>query len=501
MLAGDILAERARLSPQDTALVCVATGVRFSYRNLDQRADARASQLHHELKLLPGDRVGILSENRVEFLDCFFAAGRTGLVFVPLNTRLTATELEFIVRDNGMKCLLYTERTRPLAEELQARMDLSHWISLDVPLQTPYRAFVPIRCNPEDTYCLLYTSGTTGQPKGVMLPHRMIAWNAYNTVASWQLRSDDVTCIFTPLYHAGGLAVSLLPLFLVGGTVVLHDGFHAEEVWQSAWREGATILFGVPTIFKMLMEAPDFVSLDLGRLRWCISGGAPLPHAILDAYHRRGIILKQGYGLTEAGVNCFAMNEQDAWRKAGSIGKPMLFTQVRLMHGDAEVADGQVGEIWIRGPHVASGYWNRPNDTASTFTADGWLRTGDLARRDDEGFFEVVGRIKELLISGGVNLYPAEIEAAMMQHPLIEAAAVFGVPDEKWGEIPIACVVTGGTVTEQELVAFLTTKLAKYKIPRKYVYLDDLPRTAYGKVIKSELRDFYLREECREPQR
>ena len=205
--------------------------------------------------------------------------------------------------------------------------------------------------------------------------------------------------------------------------------------------------------------------------------------------------------MTEAGVNCFAMNEQDAWRKAGSIGKPMLFTQVRLMHGDAEVADGQVGEIWIRGPHVASGYWNRPNDTASTFTADGWLRTGDLARRDDEGFFEVVGRIKELLISGGVNLYPAEIEAAMVQHPLIEAAAVFGVPDEKWGEIPIACVVTGGTVTVEELVAFLTTKLAKYKIPRRYVYLDDLPRTAYGKVIKSKLRDLYLREECRDPQR
>ncbi len=356
--------------------------------------------------------------------------------------------------------------------------------------------FERCRVDPEAACCLLYTSGTTGQPKGVIVPHRMVAWNGYNTAVSWQLRDDDVTSIFTPLYHAGGLGAFLVPVLTMGGTVVLHKQFEPAEVWATIERERCTVVLGVPTIFKMLLEAPEFATVDLSRVRYLISGGAPLPVHLVHAYHARGVILKQGYGLTEVGVNCFTMTAEDAVRKAGSVGRPLMFTEARLVDGQGrDVPDDEVGELWFRGPHVSRGYWGQPEATAAALDAAGWFHTGDLARRDAEGFFTIAGRKKDMLISGGVNIYPAEIEGELLLHDAVADAAVVGVPDDTWGEIGVAFLVVrpgGPRPTPEALGRFLERRLARFKLPRAYVFVDELPRTPYGKVVKTQLKAFYL---------
>ena len=493
MIAGDLLGERARLTPGKLALVEVRSGRRFTYADLNRRAAHMAHLWTTECRLAPGDCIGILAENRVEYVDAFFAAGKSGVVLVPLSTRLTATELAALIDDAGLRVVLYSRRWSELVEHVAGSPGggTLHWLDLDTLDLDRQIDFAPRRCAPEDLWCLLYTSGTTGKPKGVMLPHRMVIWNGYNTVASWQLRDDDIAPIFTPMYHAGGLAVFLTPMFVIGGSVVLHDRFDASEVWRLIERERATIVFGVPTIFKMLQEAPEFPTVDLTSVRWSISGGAPLPRYLIDLYAERGVVFKQGYGLTEAGVNCFAMTSEEAARKAGSIGKPMLFAEARVCDSDGQtLAADETGELWLRGPHVSQGFWKQPEATAAALTADGWLRTGDLAHCDADSFYYIDGRIKDMFISGGVNIYPAEIENVLMQCPALREAAVLGFPDAIWGEVGAAFVVAraGARPSPDEIAHFLEARLARYKLPRQYHFLEALPRTAYGKVIKPELR-------------
>jgi fatty-acyl-CoA synthase len=355
--------------------------------------------------------------------------------------------------------------------------------------------FTPERGAPESLWCLLYTSGTTGQPKGVMVPQRMVNWNGFGTAAAWQLREDDVSPVYTPLYHAGGLGAFLVPIFAIGGTIVLHAGFDAGEVWRTIERERCTVVLGVPTIWKLLMEAPEFATVDLSHVRWLISGGAPLPLYLIEAYQRRGVVFKQGYGLTEVGVNCFSMTVEESRRKAGSIGKPLMFTEARVVHETGrDVPDGEVGELLLRGPHVCQGYWRNPQATAAALDAEGFFHTGDLARRDADGFFTIAGRRKDMIISGGVNIYPAEIEGELLQHPAVRDAAVVGVPHPTWGEVGIAFLVAETPPPADALSAFLLERLARYKVPREFVFVDALPRTAYGKVVKGELRDRWQRD-------
>jgi fatty-acyl-CoA synthase len=477
MFDGDLLSERARVTPDKLALVCVETGQRLTYHELNARAERAAVTLCSLLG--PGDRFGLLAFNSVEFVELFFAAGKAGVIVVPLSTRATAHELGHIARDCGMKVLFYGPEFTQIAEELSSVV--SHQLSIaDRPGDSATIDNRP-ETKSEDTYCLLYTSGTTGKPKGVMIPKRQLYWNGYNTAINWGLRDDDVSPVFTPMYHAGGLAAFLIPIFCAGGTVIVHKTFSTAEVWKTIEQERCTVVLGVPTIWKLLMDAPEFATTDLSHVRWFISGGAPLPQFVIDAYQKRGVVFKQGYGMTEVGVNCFTMTIDDSFRKPGSIGRPMLFTEVRL-----ENLDGGIGEMWIRGPHVSSGYWNNENATREAYADDGWFRTGDLARRDEDGFFYIAGRRKEMFISGGVNVYPAEIEAELVSHPLVSDAAVVAVPDDTWGEVAVAFVV--GTASEEELTAWLTSRIAKYKIPKRFVFLDALPRTPYGKVVKADLQ-------------
>ncbi len=507
MLHGDLLGERARLLPAKTALVDVATSTRYSYADLDARATRAARVLREQLALAKGDRFGILAGNRVEFLDLFFAAPKAGVVLVPLGTRLTARELEHVVRDSGMRGLAYGGEHHDTVRELEGLVGLEHWLAFDEPAMPAHGRWGALtdalaarpdwrreRCDPDDLYALLYTSGTTGRPKGVMVPQRMVTWNGYNTVVSWQLREDDVSPIFTPLYHAGGLGAFLVPIFTIGGTIVLHKGFDPAEVWRTIERERCTVVLGVPTIWKLLMEAPEFRSVELSHVRFLISGGAPLPEYLIDVYQARGVAFTQGYGLTEVGVNCFAMTVEESFRKKGSIGKPLLFTETRLVdESGREVAQGEVGELLLRGPHVSLGYWRDPEATAAAIDAEGFFHTGDLARRDAEGFHFIAGRKKDMLISGGVNVYPAEIEAELLRHAGVQDAAVAGAPDPTWGEVGVAFVVRreGAQLDGAALAAHLEGRLARYKIPRDWVFVDALPRTPYGKVLKSELQRLY----------
>jgi fatty-acyl-CoA synthase len=530
-IAGDLLGERARLTPDAVALVTHPDGRRFTYRELDARAEARAREFVEVHQLAKGDRVGILAGNCVEFLECFFACGKVGTVLVPIGTRSTAAEIAHVVNDSGMTVLLvedeYVQRAQAVRDAARARhvvplrpIDELHGIGALATFPTTRRptnvsasddgvgAVVGARhavpappsprpvLDPEDLWTLLYTSGTTGTPKGVMIPHRQIVWNAYNTVIGWQLRSDDVTAIFTPLYHAGGLAAFLTPIVAIGGTVVLMRDFDEAAVWETVAKERVTVMLGVPTIYQRLADAPAFATADLSSIRWLICGGAPLPGYLIDRYQARGVTFKQGYGMTEVGVNCFAMTAEESVAKAGSIGKPLPFTEVRLTTVDLEghrqvIANGEVGELEIRGPHVCRGYWNRPEATAQALQADGWFRTGDLARRDADGFYTVAGRAKDMFISGGVNVYPAEIEGVLVQHRDVHEAAVVAIDDATWGESGVAFLVTDvqRRPPVDELRAFLERSLARYKIPRRFEFVDALPKTASGKVIKHQLKE------------
>ncbi len=435
---------------------------------------------------------------------------------LPIGTRLTAHEIAPILADAGARALVYdgdfADVVRAIAVH-PGKLAIEHWLALDEPAlggherlreitesiaEAEVDSFRRTRRALEDLYCLLYTSGTTGQPKGVMIPHRQVAWNGYNTAICWGLDASDVSPVITPLYHAGGLFAFLVPIFTAGGTIVLHAlrrGLDPAEIWATVARERATTLLGVPTIWQRLLEAPEFAGADLSSLRALMSGGAPLPLWIAEAYQARGVVFKQGFGMTEVGVNCFAMSVDESIARRGSIGKPMMHTEVRLAgENGEEVETGAIGELWFRGPHVSLGYWNRPEATAEAFAPGGWFRSGDLARRDADGFYFIAGRAKEMFISGGVNVYPAEIESALVQHPGVRDAAVVGVADTAWGEVGVAFVVElePGSATESSVATFLGERLARYKVPKKIVVLDELPRTAYGKVVKGELRERFL---------
>ncbi len=478
MFDGDLLTERARVTPEKLALVSIETGERLTYAQLSERTDRAAAALR-AAGIGEGDRYGILAHNSIDYVAFFFAAGRAGAIVVPLSTRATANELQQVVADCGMKAAW-------------CGPEFAHALTVTcypLAIASEVTGNGKQVTNAEATYCLLYTSGTTGKPKGVMIPRRQLLFNGYNTVMNWGLRDDDVSPVFTPMYHAGGLAAFLIPIFCAGGTIVLHKSFDRSEVWQTIEREGCTVVLGVPTIWKVLMEAPEFATASLDHVRWFISGGAPLPAFIIEAYQKRGVVFKQGYGMTEVGVNCFTMTVGDSYRKPGSIGRPMMFTEISLRDPDGnEVKRDEVGEMYIRGPHVSLGYWKNEAATRESYLDGGWFRTGDLARRDVDGFFYIAGRRKEMFITGGVNVYPAEIEAELVQHPSVSDAAVVAVPDEKWGEVGVAFVVARN-VSADELGTYLMSRISKYKVPKRFLFVDELPRTPYGKVEKGKLRD------------
>lgn len=485
-----VLEKRARLTPNRVGLVEWETGRRFRYEELEERARRVANYLSKR-GVHKGERVSILAPNGVYYADLFFGLAKLGAILVPLNWRLALPEQAYILNDSEPKALFYGKEYKETVERLKPQVKVRHYIDLDDYIEdSSPEPPPPVEVSPEDPHTIFYTSGTTGRPKGAILPHRMVLWNSVNTIVSWGLTQDDVAPVFTPMFHSGGFNVVLVPLFHVGGRIVLTRAFEAEEALRLIERERATVIFMVPTMFRMLSEAPNFPETDFGSVKFLISGGAACPVELIRLYQGTGLVFKQGFGMTEVGVNCFSMTAEESFRKLGSVGKPIFHSEAKIIDdAGREVGAEEVGELLISGPHVCSGYWNRPEETGQALVA-GWFHTGDLARRDRDGFYYIVGRKKEMIISGGENIYLAEVEQVIASHPQVKEAAVIGVPDPKWGEVGRAVVVVkpGGSVTEHEIKEFCNGKLARYKIPKSVVFAETLPRTPYGKVIRAELR-------------
>jgi fatty-acyl-CoA synthase len=343
---------------------------------------------------------------------------------------------------------------------------------------------------PAETCMILYTSGTTGRPKGALLTHANLAWNSVNLLIDIDLTSDEVTLVVAPMFHVAALNQTVLPTLLKGGRVVLVAGFDPAPTLALIARHRVTVLFGVPTMFLAMARSSGWSDADLSSVRRALCGGAPVPMAVITAYQARGVTFEQGYGLTEASPGVLFLSREHSVRKAGSAGTPVFFGDVRLVRPDGTTAaPGEPGEILAQGPNVMAGYWQRPEETAAVLS-DGWLRTGDIGVADDEGFISIRDRTKDLIISGGENIYPAEVEDALYQHPAVAECAVIGVPDEHWGEVGRAVVVLrgGAAVDPAQLREFLAGRIARFKIPRSVVVTDSLPRTASGKLLKSELR-------------
>jgi fatty-acyl-CoA synthase len=505
--AADLLTNRARLTPQREALTELSTGRRYTYAELNERANRLANWLRG-LGVEKGDRVSILAPNGVAYFDLLFGLPKIGAILAPLNWRLVARELTYIVGDCQPRLLICAPRFVDLLDQMQPDLDIEYLVALegariegalsyeealagasvDEPQRPPLSA--------DDTYAILYTSGTTGRPKGAMIPHRQVLWNCINTVISWGLREDDVSPIFTPLFHAGGLFAFLTPLFYAGGRIVLAESFDPRATLQAIADEGCTVILGVPTLYQMWLEASNLREVDFSHVRFFINGGAAMPESLARAWlGAKGGVLRRGYGLTEVGVNCFSMTDHESTIKLASVGKPIFHSRMRIVDPEtgADVPPGKAGELVIAGPHVCAGYWRNPEATAQALQ-DGWFHTGDMARQDEEGDYYIVGRYKDMIKSGGENVYAAEVEAVFREHPAVAEAALIGEPHEKWGEVGLMVVVleAGAMTSEEELKAFCGEQLARYKIPKKVIFADDLPYSSYGKVLKAELKKRYL---------
>ncbi|MBK8618996.1 MAG: long-chain fatty acid--CoA ligase [Anaerolineales bacterium] len=507
MHSADLLTKRANLTPNREALYDLMSGMRYTYSELNQRANRAANFLHEQYGVQKGDRVSILAQNNIAYVDLLFGLGKIGAVFAPLNWRLTSRELMYIVNDCQPKVLIVGPEFVSVYNEMQNEINVEHVISLEdanleaaekyeealnqASAEEPKRSIIEA----DDAYCILYTSGTTGRPKGAILPHRQVLWNAINTVVSWGLSEKDISPILTPMFHSGGLFVFLVPLFYAGGRIVMARSFDPDISLQVIVDEKCTVILGVPTLFQVWMNSPQFEKTDFSHVHFFISGGAPCPPSLIEAWsNSKGVAMRQGYGLTEVGVNCFSMTDEDALRKMGSVGKPIFHSEMRLVDADCnDVPAGETGELIIKGDHVCVGYWNNTDATTQSLR-DGWFHTGDMARMDDEGYFYIAGRFKDMIISGGENVYAAEVEAVFREHPAIADAALIGEPDEKWGEVGLMIVACkpNQIVAEDELLKFCTGRLAKYKIPKRVKFVEALPYSPYGKVIKAELREKFV---------
>lgn len=484
-----------RFRPDAEALFDVGTGRRWTWAQLDDEAAAWAARLRQE-GVEPGDRVGVLALNRGETFALAFAVAKLGAVLFPMNWRLAPEELQWQLHNCTPRLVVVDQRHADVALDVP-RLNMD-----DGPGTPPAGAPFPGSALGAP-WMIMYTSGSTGRPKGALLTHQMLQYNAMNTVLACDLDTSSATLTFTPLFHTGGMNCLSLPLFFRGGRVVLTPTLDPAEALQLVTTERISHLMGVPTIYQMLADQPAFDTADLGCVRDALCGGAPLALPLLERYQARGIPLRQGFGMTEVGPNCFSMPAERALDKmrggthptegppGSCVGLPIHLIDMKLVDAaGAEVPLGEPGELLLKGPVVCGGYWNNPEATARSIR-DGWFHTGDVLSRDHEGYFHVRGRLKEMFISGGENVYPAEVEAALQRHPDVALAAVIGIPDDRWGEVGRAFVEThpGHSVEPGALKAFLQERLARFKVPKVYdiVPADALPRTASGKLDKPAL--------------
>lgn len=505
LLVHDWIAEHAFRTPEKPATIDLHSGRRHSYAQMHARVAGLAGYMRN-LGIEQGDRVGLLALNSSDFLDALFACWRIGAVCTTLNFRLTAHELAFMVKDSGCRLVFHDSDLAAVVTALKTMTNLDHWIEIDasgsggafesaiaraepVWVQSPQRE--------SDLCMIMYSSGTTGTPKGVMFNHGQFFFINAGSMGMSGASAAMVGLVALPLFHIGGLVAYTTIALGAGGTVVIERSFEAGrllDTFDSA-DLGVTHFLGVPAMFNAMQSHPKFATTDFSRMVTMACGAESVPESLLRSWHERGVAIREGYGMTETCAACLMLEARDVPGKIGSAGKPVRHCQAMIARPDgSEAAPGELGEIWMRGKNITPGYWNRPDANASSFV-NGWFRSGDIGRRDADGYFYVEDRVKDMYISGGENVYPAEIENILYDIPAIREVAVIGLPDAKWGET--GCVVAAlndsGTLTLAEVQAHCRERLARFKHPARLEIVDALPRNATGKVLKFELRAMFAR--------
>ena len=492
----DITAKRAMLCGNRPALVDITSGQHVTYSQLDERA-ARVAGLLILHGIKAGDRVAVLCRNRIAFFELLFGCAKLGAILVPLNWRMPPAELLPLVQDCTPTLIAFGQEDEDAARAIAGNTLL---LALDGATAAGYEGRMarvsPIESRAiwpqDDAWYLIYTSGTTGVPKGVIYTYGMAMANYVNISQAIDLRQGETTLNFLPLFHTAGINLHTLPALMSGGQVLVMPGFDVDRLVDLLAAGRIDTLFGIPSVYQALSQHPRFQGLDLARVRHWGCGGATLSDPLIRLFLKQGARVCNGMGMTETGPTAFLMDPENAPLKIGSVGKPQLLCEVRITGWDGrDVVQGESGEIWFRGPGITPGYWRKPQETAAAFSPGGWLRSGDIGWQDEDGYYYVAGRIKDMFISGGENIYPAEVENVLVQHPAMLEAAVLGVPDEHWGEVGRAyLILRPGMIPpdEAELIRFCRERLARFKVPKSFVIRSNYPRTAAGRIHKHLLR-------------
>ena len=502
---GLILTRRADINADREGYVDSQSGLRLTFGELNTRTNQVANALV-ELGVEKGDRVGIMMMNSAEFIESYFAIAKIGGVVVPLNWRLVADELEFILKDSGTTTLIYGDEFSDLASDLNSRGDktdvrcwlhsaagdsASHYAKDYEALRNAASTAEPdCPAEDDDLLYIMYTSGTTGLPKGVVHSHTTMLWAMLTFQGSADMHDGDRYLAALPMFHVGSLTPVTLNVY-AGVTSIVMREFDPSRAWELFGEEKINNALLVPAMLNFMIQVPDLDRFDYSTLRWIQSGASPLPVSLIQQYADIGIDIHQIYGLTESCGPACLITGSDAIQRIGSTGKGFFHTDIRIVGEDGEDCEPDVqGEVWVQGRHIMIEYWNRPDATAETITQDGWLRTGDVATIDEDGFIYIQDRIKDMIISGGENVYPAEIENVILTHPDVAEVAVIGQPSEKWGESPFAVVVRkNDSLSEADVLAHCDGKLARFKLPKGAAFIELLPRNANGKVLKRNLRE------------
>ncbi|MGN6793089.1 MAG: AMP-binding protein [Streptosporangiaceae bacterium] len=492
---GSWIERRARAAPDGVALIAGSRSL--TYSDLADRIRRLANGLR-KLGVAKGDRVAWLGPNHPAFLESLFAAGLLGAALAPVNHRPDEAEIDWILDDTQPSVIIqHRAEGAPAVRRSTSRLVA---VGGSHDREPEFEALIAESSGQAieetvglDDLCLLaHTSGTTGRPKAVMLTHGNVTWNVINLLTCADFRSDDVTIALVPFFRVGGTGVNVLPVLFMGGTVVVPDAVHPDEILSLTERHRVTVGFGNPDILASLMRSERWPTADLSSVRFLLTGGAPVPEPLIRAYLDRGLTLLQGYGLSEAAPVALFLLPESALSKVGSAGTPPLFIDTRIV--DAAGADAgpcQAGELLVRGPNVMTGYWNRPEDTARALTPDGWLRTGDAARADEDGYIWIVGRVADSFISHGQVVHPGDVERVLLSHPAVADAGVMAESGAGEDQVVTALVVlaSGAEETEQELTAWCREHLAGYQVPAHMTFVDRLPRNSVGKLIRSELQE------------
>jgi fatty-acyl-CoA synthase len=502
MIPYDWTSKWAVYYPEKIAIKEFETGRTLTYRQLNNIANYLSNYFLNELELKTGDRIVILAENSLEHIVLFSVAQKTGLILVPLNYRLASREIDYQLNDSKPQLIIYEEKYFNNISDLKSfqiirnKIDFNSLISLIEKEKNHERLFNSIENFDENhPLFILYTSGTTGVPKGALYTHKMLFWNSINTALRLDITSNDRSVSCTPMFHTGGWNVIPTPFLHHGAYVCLMKKFDPEIVLKLLEEEKATMFMAVPTMLSMMAQSSYFEKVDLSSVKYFIIGGEPMPLPLIEIWHKKGVPIRQGYGLTEVGPSVTSLHQDDAVRKIGSIGKINFYLKYKIVDDNGEeVKQGEVGEFILKGPSVTPGYWNNSEATKESLK-DGWFYTGDLVREDDEGFLYVVDRKKNMFISGGENVYPAEIEKFLYTHPLIQEVAVVGVPDEKWGEVGKAFIKLkeGASISSEELRKYCEGNLARYKIPKYFEIVDEIPKSETGKIDRKTLLQIHLK--------